>query len=90
MGNIFYALMEKAYPFEDLSKKKAQKRIINGERPPLNESFTNSEDPATRALIKAMKMSWVQEVEKRASARDVEKFLDATLIKLGVNGKAAR
>lgn len=90
MGNIFYALMEKAYPFEELSSKKAQKMIINGKRPPLNETFTNSSDPATIALIKAMEMSWVQEVEKRASAREVENFLDSTLIELGVNGKSAR
>lgn len=89
MGNIFYALLEKAYPFEDLTKKKAQKKIMAGERPPLNETFTNSKDPATVALIKAMEMSWIHKVGKRASAREVENFLDATLMKLGVNGKAA-
>ena len=46
MGNIFYALMAKSYPYEDLSKKKAQKAIMQGERPLLNETITNSKDKA--------------------------------------------
>ena len=90
LGNIFYALMMKEYPFEhSLSKKKAQKKIMAGERPPLSEEFTTSTDQFTQALIKAMRMCWIQKPEERASAREVEHFLDAELTRLGVNGKSA-
>ena len=60
---------------------------MQGERPLLNETITNSKDKATKTLIKAMKMCWIHKPEDRASARDVEKYLDSALVKLGINGK---
>lgn len=89
MGNIYYAIMMKEYPFEKMSKKKAQQKIMNGERPALSAEYTNSTDQFTQALIKAMKMCWIHNPEERASAREVEQYLDAELTRLGVNGKEA-
>lgn len=89
LGNIYYAIMMKEYPFEKMSKKKAQQKIMNGERPALSAEYTNSTDQFTQALIKAMKMCWIHNPEERASAREVEQYLDAELTRLGVNGKEA-
>lgn len=89
LGNIFFALMMKQYPYEhDVSKKKAQRLIMDGERPPLSEEYTNSTDQFTQVLIRAMKMCWMHQPEQRATAREVEQYLDAELTRLGVNGKA--
>ena len=90
LGNIFYALIMKEYPFEhDAGKKKAQQLIMEGKRPPISDRYTNSSDPFTQALIKAINMCWTHQPEQRASARDVEQYLDAELTRLGVSGKAA-
>jgi hypothetical protein len=87
MGNIFYTLLEKTYPFEDQSKKKAQSLIMSGERPRLSDSNAKSKDEFTQALVKAMNMCWIHDPEKRAGAREVERFLDTELARLGIHGK---
>ena len=90
LGNIFYTLMQKSYPYEKkISKKMAQKKIMAGERPPLDAKYANSTDQYTQALIKAMNMCWIHKPEERASAREVEQYLDAELTRLGVNGQEA-
>jgi len=73
----------------DLSKKKAQKKIMAGERPILNATIANSTDKATQTLIKAMNKCWIHNPEKRASARSIEEYLDKALIQLGVYSKPA-
>ena len=71
LGNIFYALVMKEYPYEHgVSKKKAQKLIMDGERPPLSEEYANSTDQFIQALIKAMRMCWIHQPEERATARE--------------------
>jgi len=70
-----------------MSKKKAQKLIMAGERSPLNETNPNKSDPAIQAIVKAMNMCWIHSPEKRATARAVERFLDSALSKLGVHGR---
>ncbi|CAB9497556.1 Putative serine/threonine-protein kinase/receptor [Seminavis robusta] len=89
LGNVFYSIMMKEYPYEDISKKKAQKLIMDGKPPPIHANFTNSTDPFTRALVKATYMCWTLDPEKRATAREVEHFIDSELERLGVNGKQA-
>ena len=86
MGNIFYALMSKEYPFSDRSKKTVQRKIMAGERPKLNETIAKSKDPFDQALIRAMDMCWIHNPKKRATARQVEKFIDSELVRLGVVG----
>lgn len=57
-----------------------------GERPPLNETFVKNANPFDKALINAMKMCWIHDPKKRATARQVEKYIDSELVRLGVAG----
>jgi hypothetical protein len=79
----------KQYPYEDLSKKKAQKLIMQGKPPPLSDRYNDTNiqnDPYTKTLIQAMHMCWKLNPEERATARQVEQFIDGELAKLGVQG----
>ena len=89
MGNIFYGLLTKKFPFEDLSTRKTQKAVKAGKRPPVDDKFIESSDPFTKALVKAMKMCWTQSPESRATARAVEQFIDSELTRLGVMSETA-
>ena len=57
-----------------------------GERPHLDESLKTSKDPFVQALIRAMNMCWIHDPKKRATARQVEKFIDSELVRLGIVG----
>ena len=79
MGNIFYALLTEYWPFEGLEEKKAQEKIMSGERPRVDETIL--EDSADIAIDKAMRMCWEQDPIARASANDVRAYLDSELAK---------
>jgi serine/threonine protein kinase len=79
MGNIFYSLMTGRWPFEDQKPKEAQRRIKNNQRPPIDESLRESDDPLDVTLLKAIDKCWDQDPTERASAREVEQFLEAEL-----------
>ena len=84
MGNIFYAILSGLWPFEKEKDQAAQKKIKQGKRPELPEDMRESTDPFDLALIKAMEMSWIQDPEQRASARQVQQYIGAELRRLGV------
>lgn len=85
MGNIFYVLLTGKWPFEHLSStKKARTIVKQGGRPPIDGAILNSTDPFDRALLEAMQMCWVQEPTKRATAREVQSFIETKLLELGV------
>jgi len=44
-----------------------------------------SEDPAIQAIVKAMKMSWRQDPEERATALEVKGFLQQQLKALNID-----
>ena len=79
MGNIFYVLLTKEWPFDDMKDKAAQHEVKHGRPPPISASIRNSTDPYTQALIKAAEMSWVYNPKERPSAREVESFLSQSL-----------
>ena len=79
MGNIFYALLTKEEPFEDMESKAAQHEVKHGRPSPISASVRNSTDPCTQALIKAAEMCWVYDPKERPSAREVESFLSRSL-----------
>mmetsp|Transcript_1143 Transcript_1143/g.2697 ORF Transcript_1143/g.2697 Transcript_1143/m.2697 type:complete len:561 (+) Transcript_1143:16-1698(+) len=87
LGNVMYGLLTGLYPFDDMSDDEGvQKKIIGGERPPVPEDVFNSQEPFTLALTKAMEMCWRHNPRKRASAREVQHFLEEQLDSLGVGG----
>ena len=79
MGNIFFVLLTGTYPFPEKSKKEVKKAVANGERPKFSERLLNNPDPNERALIDAARMCWVQDPKERASAREVQLFLQSKL-----------
>lgn len=91
MGNIFYGLLTKMFPFEEIESTRTIKKYIKaGKRPAVSNEITESKDPFTKALLKAMKMCWIQNPKKRASARQVEMFIDGELTRLGVTSEESR
>jgi serine/threonine protein kinase len=85
LGNVFYTLLTKESPFDDETDKVAQRKVKNGERPPIPEEYLRSTDPFVQVFIKIIKMCWIQDPKQRASARDVQKFITSELKRLGVH-----
>jgi hypothetical protein len=85
MGNIFYAILTGEWPFEHAKEsKKARKAIKNGMRPNISEAILKSTDPFDQTMVRSIEMSWIQDQEKRASARQVQTFIEKELDRLGV------
>mmetsp|Transcript_25629 Transcript_25629/g.74150 ORF Transcript_25629/g.74150 Transcript_25629/m.74150 type:complete len:522 (-) Transcript_25629:3442-5007(-) len=75
MGNLFYSLLTEYWPFEGMDEKEAQQKIMDGERPPIDDSIRNSSDPIDAAFIRAISMCWRQNPKKRATAKEVKQYL---------------
>jgi cytochrome c556 len=74
------------WPFEHAKEsKKARKAIMKGMRPNISEAILQSTDPFDQAMVKSIEMSWIQDQEKRASARQVQAFIEKELDRLGVS-----
>jgi serine/threonine protein kinase len=84
MGNIFYALLTGLWPFEELKSKKAKNLVKKGSRPPIPEAILNTTDMFDQTLLNATRACWIQDPEKRATARQIQKYIESQLIKLGV------
>ena len=85
MGNIFYGIMTGLYPFEEEKKsKKAASLVKGGHRPPISYKILNSTDPFDQALLNATRRCWEQNPKVRPSSREIQKYLEDTLIRLGV------
>ena len=79
MGNIFYSLLTGRWPFENRKTKEAQRLIKNNQRPPIDDAIRESDDPLDVAMLKAIERCWEQDPVERASAREIEKFLETEL-----------
>ena len=85
MGNILYEILTGLFPFEaEEDSKKVQRLVKKGARPPLGSEFSNSSDPFVQALVNATYRCWEHDPQERASAREIQRYLESTLIKLGV------
>jgi len=83
MGNIFYGLLTEKWPFEDTKTDRAQEKIMRGERPPVNESISGSNNPDIQVLLKAMEMCWTHDPQVRATAIEVRDYIKGELDKIG-------
>ncbi len=63
------------YPFDDLEMEDAQKRVKEGEFPPLNSEIRHSDHPLDKVLMKAMEMCFTYYWKERPSALEVKDFL---------------
>ena len=82
MGNIFYSLLTGRWPFENRKTKEAQRLIKNNQRPPIDDAMKESDDPLDVAMVKAIERCWEQDPVERASAREIEQFLETELATL--------
>jgi hypothetical protein len=75
MGNLFYVLLTSTWPWEGIEEREAQKLVMEGKRPYIDDSIRGSQGPLDQALVKAMDMCYVQDPSQRASAKEVLSFL---------------
>ena len=75
MGNAFYEMLTKLFPFEHFKTEDAQKRVMRGERPHIPNHISHTSSPHKLAVLKAIKMCQIQDPKYRASAGDVELYL---------------
>ncbi len=75
LGNVIFSILTGLYPFDDLEMEDAQKKVMNGETPPIPVEYLKSNHPIDKALVQAMKMCWVYNWQDRANASDVRDFL---------------
>ena len=78
-GNILFSLLMDKWPYEELYKEKntdaVSKLIVMGNRDSLSTELLESTDPIDVAIRTAMRMCWVHDWRKRASAKEVADFL---------------
>jgi hypothetical protein len=75
MGNIFFVLLTRIYPFEDMKKAEAQEAVKKGQRPEIPDEYRSSEDPLIQALVTAIKKCWTHDPQKRATSREIQQYL---------------
>jgi serine/threonine protein kinase len=75
MGNIFYVLLTRSYPFEDMKKTEAQEAVKKGQRPVIPDEFLHSEDPIIQALVAAIGKCWTHDPKERATSREIQQYL---------------
>jgi hypothetical protein len=84
---VFYVLLTKLYPFDDLESEDAQNKIMKRTRPHIGHKLLESGDHFTQALIKAINMCWFHDPVERASSRKVQQFLQSELKRQGVDSE---
>jgi len=79
MGNIFWMLLHGKYPFASMTRKATRKAVSKGQRPPFDTAIARSDDEDIQTLIEATRMCWKQKPAERASARDVQLYLQSRI-----------
>ena len=87
MGNIFYSLLTEYWPFEGMDEKEAQRKIMGGARPPIDDDIRSSGDPIDNAFIEAIGMCWRQNPDERATAKEVKEYLISQIKSIGNDAK---
>eukprot|EP00529_Nitzschia_sp_RCC80_P011403 CAMPEP_0113502832 /NCGR_PEP_ID=MMETSP0014_2-20120614/33800_1 /TAXON_ID=2857 /ORGANISM="Nitzschia sp." /LENGTH=632 /DNA_ID=CAMNT_0000397717 /DNA_START=251 /DNA_END=2149 /DNA_ORIENTATION=+ /assembly_acc=CAM_ASM_000159 len=87
MGNIIYEVLTNLGPFEEFETKIARKMVKAGHKPPFPDSILNSTDPFDKAMIHSIEMCWVRDPKKRASAREVQRYITGELKRLGAQSQ---
>lgn len=85
MGNLFYVLLTRLWPFDKEEDEDAQKKVEHGQRPKIPPAVRNSKDPADKALLKLMTICWEQNPKRRPTALEVKDYIVAELKTLGIN-----
>jgi hypothetical protein len=83
---VFFVLLTNTWPFDGVQEKDARRMIREGQRPPIKNELRESKDPAHKALLQAMNMTWKQNPGERATAKEVADYFEVELKKIGVKG----
>ena len=76
LGNVLYTILTGQYPFYKERQSKAIDMIKEGQRPPIDTLYENSDDELIQAIIKAIRVCWEHNPEDRASAVQVRGILE--------------
>jgi len=89
LGNVFYVLLTKSWPWEDLdadnSDKAAKNAVIAGKRPEIPTALKTSLDYADKVLVEAIEMCWIHDANERATAKLISDKLGEALEYLRLN-----
>ena len=75
LGNILYVIATEKEPYYKDHTKEAQRLVMEGTLPSLDQDFIDSDHPADKALVVAMNMCFEHDWRKRASSAEVRDFL---------------
>ena len=76
LGSIIYHILTgKKVWKSQFRKRDAEKAMIRGELPVIEDTISNSSDPVDQALLKAFYMCYTHDPQKRPSAKEVATFL---------------
>jgi len=77
LGSIIYhALTGKKVWKSEFNKKDAEKAMIRGELPVIDDAIANSSDPVDQALLNAFYMCYTYNPQERPSAKEVARYLE--------------
>ena len=70
-----------------MDEKEAQRKIMDGARPPIDGGIRSSGDPIDTTFIEAIGMCWHQNPDKRATAKEVKEYLISQIESIGNDAK---
>ena len=82
LGNVFYCLLTRLWPFDNMRQLDVIKAVRAGKRPPMKDDILISTDPAIVALRTAMELALSQNPNDRPSARELVSMLTSTFDKI--------
>ncbi|KAL7574558.1 hypothetical protein ACA910_015908 [Epithemia clementina (nom. ined.)] len=82
VGNIMFYVLTYRWIFEFRPNAVALQHLHQGLRPPFPKSIQESNDPADRALMTAINMTWTHAPNQRPSSRQVSNYLMEQLEKI--------
>lgn len=77
MGNLLYTILTDLYVFEKpkrLGTVEAARKMVDGEHSPIPARI-NNDDPANKAMMRAIDMCWTYNWKERPSAQAVSSYL---------------
>jgi len=75
LGNIFYMMLQKEWPFKEMDSKEARHMVKHGYRPSFYADVWNSTDPYDIVVKEAMLKCHEQKPQDRASARELANLM---------------
>ena len=89
LGSIIYHILTGKKVWKSQYRKHdAEKAMIRGELPVIDDAIVNSSDPVDQALLKAFYMCYTYDPKKRPSAKEVASYLEERWLELKVSSKA--